>query len=82
MNKGSLHETVASIKDELNEYGVELDNESMTTVETIQPIAYGEVRRVDVPIKSLKGKNTRKWFHIVIERFQHNGLFELVCYPL
>lgn len=44
-------------------------------------VSYGETRNGDVEIESLKGKGTRKWFHVVIYRMD-SGTYELTCYIL
>ena len=42
-------------------------------------IPYNTVSRVSVPVATLKGKPTRKWFHVIVSRLD-NGRYELVSY--
>ena len=44
-------------------------------------IPYGQVAERHEPIKTLKGKRTNKWFHMIITRFE-SGRYELVTYIL
>lgn len=45
-------------------------------------VGYGETKQAHVPIESFRGKNTRKWFHVVIYRMSQTGTYELVAYKL
>lgn len=45
------------------------------------PVAYGETRAFNFEIATLKGKPTRKWFHISIYRLD-SGRYELTTYIL
>jgi len=47
----------------------------------IEPMGYNTVQQKDFEILYLKGKPTKKFFHVIITRFE-NGLYETVCYPL
>lgn len=42
-------------------------------------LKYGECRRGSYKIVTLKGKPTRKYFHVIITRMD-TGRYELVCY--
>lgn len=46
-----------------------------------EPISYGQRRSFNFEILAYKGKPTRKWFHVVIERLD-NGQYELITYVL
>ena len=42
---------------------------------------YGEILKANVPIETLKDRNTGKWFHVVITRLD-SGRYEPISYPL
>lgn len=42
-------------------------------------LKYGESQSEHIKILSIKGKKTRKYFHVVVTRFE-TGKYELVCY--
>lgn len=44
-------------------------------------VGYGETRRANFEIARLKGKPTKKWFHMVIYRAE-TGRYELTAYIL
>lgn len=44
-------------------------------------VAYGTTHSFNFEIKTLKGKPTRKWFHVVIYRLD-SGRYELTTYIL
>ena len=44
-------------------------------------IPYGATREAHLPIEFLKGKNTKKHFHVSIYRMD-SGRYELTCYIL
>lgn len=44
-------------------------------------IPYGTTREAHLPIEFLKGKNTKKHFHVSIYRMD-SGRYELTCYIL
>jgi hypothetical protein len=44
-------------------------------------IPYGQVAERHEPIKTLKGRKTGKWFHMIITRME-SGRYELVTYIL
>ena len=46
-----------------------------------EPVKYGETRRADFEIFTLKGKQSKKWFHISIYRAE-TGRYELTAYVL
>ncbi len=46
-----------------------------------EPISYGQRRAFNFEILAYKGKPTRKWFHVVIERLD-SGSYELITYVL
>ena len=85
MTVALLSEALDQVETELNDRKVVLSPEARETINRTYGfggVKYGEVVKCDVEIESLKGKNTRKWFHIVIERFDHNGRYEVVTYVL
>lgn len=45
-------------------------------------IKYGETREGHFPIEALKGKATKKAFHVTIYRMDQTGTYELTCYIL
>lgn len=49
--------------------------------EDFQPMIYGQVQDRHFEIYTLKGKQTRKWFHVVITRLD-SGRYETVAYCL
>lgn len=44
-------------------------------------LGYGETRSVNVELDTLKGKPTKKWFHVSIYRMD-SGRYELTTYVL
>ena len=46
-----------------------------------RPMTYGEVRTADFSIVQLRGRPTKKYFHVVITRLD-SGRYELVTYVL
>lgn len=46
-----------------------------------EPISYGQHRSFSFAIDTLKGRNTRKGFHVVITRLD-SGRYEIVAYVL
>lgn len=44
-------------------------------------LAYGQTRNHNFELLTLKGKQTRKWFHVTIYRMD-NGRYELTSYIL
>jgi hypothetical protein len=76
-----LHETLSEALD-----AAELDAENSKAIlaESIRPafwngIKYNETLRNSVPITTLKGKPTRKYFHTIISRLD-SGRYEVVSY--
>lgn len=63
------------------EMGVEVNASEVRTPFEQGGISYGEVQSVNVEINKLKGRNTRKWYHVVITRMD-SGNYELVNYIL
>ncbi len=45
------------------------------------PLNYGQTRTADIELLSLKGKPTRKYFHVVLWRLD-SGRYELTTYIL
>lgn len=45
------------------------------------PVNYGQTLRADLEIAKLKGKPTRKWFHVSIYRMD-SGRYEVTSYIL
>lgn len=81
--------TLGEAMDQVNEYLV--DNKIVLTEQGTADLAgryefdgvkYGEVKTADAEVATIKGKNTRRWFHVTITRFDHNGMYEVVCYAL
>lgn len=46
-----------------------------------EPLSYGQVRRADFSIDSIKGAKTKKFFHAIITRLD-TGRYELLTYVL
>ena len=61
----------AEFKDRNDEVLSALDN----------PVSYGQVRNYNFELGTIKGRPTRKWFHVVITRLD-SGRYELVTYIL
>lgn len=57
------------------------ESEEILSSSMSEGMRYGEIRRINVPIESLSGRSTRKWFHAVVERME-SGRYELVSYVL
>ena len=84
-NVATLGEAMDQVSDYLVENKIDLSDESKTQLwerYAFDGIRYGEVKTGDVEVAAIKGKKTRKWFHVTITRFDHNGFYEVVCYAL
>jgi hypothetical protein len=49
--------------------------------EEFQPLVYGQVQHHHFEVHTLKGKRTRKWFHVTVARLD-SGRYETVAYFL
>ena len=59
--------------------GVLVNPDAIAEVFMMGGMRYDEVRRESFELATLKGKNTRSWFHIVITRLD-SGRYESVSY--
>ena len=82
-NTYTLTEAVESCIGYLIEQGVILTMEAREQVASrfMGGCRYGERICCDVPIQSLRGKGTRKYAHIVVERLD-SGRYEPIAYVL
>lgn len=86
----TFSEALDAVQTRLNLSAIELvfgtvntppDEHWTVQVSRMGPVAYGQTLSANFEILTLKGKPTRKWYHIVIYRMD-NGSYELVTYIL
>lgn len=73
-----LHETLSDCLDAARK---DCENNQIVLVEAIdnfEPMRYNTVQRKSFEIDTIKGKKTRKYYHIIISRL--DGRYELVNY--
>ena len=78
----SLYAAVEQAQQDLIDYKcVLVDTLALVQRYEFDGVPYGTSKRFDGELKSYKGKNTRKWFHVTITRMD-SGRYEVVSYPL
>ena len=80
-NQDTLSETLEVIAHEMDDSRVVLARPCEMFEAYSEPMKYNEVRNCNLEVATLKGKPTRKYAHIVIERLD-SGRYEPILYVL
>ena len=77
----TLSDTVDAAVAHAQEIRAEINEEELRSGYAYDGVNYGQTKTVSAEIFKLKGKNTRKGFHVVVTRMD-SGRYELVAYAL
>jgi hypothetical protein len=81
MNQDTLSATLEVIAHEMDDRRIVLARPCEMFEVYSEPMRYNEVRDCNLEVATLKGKPTRKYAHVVIERLD-SGRYEPILYVL